>query len=209
MSKKTGIYKITNILTGDLYIGSATDIVKRWWLHKYQLLKNIHHSTYLQNAYNKYGKNTFIFEVLLYCEIKDLLFFEQRAIDTYNPVYNMCKIAGSNRGLTISDEHKQKIAKANLKNTHRLGKVLSKEHIQKISEANSGENNYMFGKKHSKEMRQKMSNNSKDKSGENNPMFGVHRFGNLNPMFGKHQSEETKKKISEAAKNRKKDTNNV
>ena len=31
--------------------------------------------------------------------------------------------------------------------------------------------------------------------GKNNPMYGVHRFGNTNPMYGKHHTEETKLKI--------------
>lgn len=37
---------------------------------------------------------------------------------------------------------------------------------------------------------------------ENNPMYGVHRFGDDNPMFGKHHSELSRKKIGEKSKER-------
>lgn len=43
-------------------------------------------------------------------------------------------------------------------------------------------------------------NHSKNLKGKNNPMYGVHRHGELNPMYGKKHSEETKRKIAEKAK---------
>lgn len=39
---------------------------------------------------------------------------------------------------------------------------------------------------------------SKRYTGEGNPMYGVHRYGDLNPMFGKTHSDDAKKKISES-----------
>ena len=58
---KTGIYVIENLLDKKKYIGSAKNIDKRWYQHKYTLNKNMHDNSYLQNAWNKYGKNNFIF----------------------------------------------------------------------------------------------------------------------------------------------------
>jgi len=55
----------------------------------------------------------------------------------------------------------------------------------------SKENNVWFGKKHSDETKQKLSELNK---GENNPMFG--RTGENNPLFEKPRSDETKKKLS-------------
>ena len=37
-------------------------------------------------------------------------------------------------------------------------------------------------------------------TGKNNPMYGVHRFGESAPNFGKKHTNETKKKISESRK---------
>ena len=39
---------------------------------------------------------------------------------------------------------------------------------------------------------------SKKYTGKGNPMYGVHRYGELNPMFGKTHSDDAKQKISES-----------
>jgi group I intron endonuclease len=67
-----GIYKITNIINGDCYIGSSVNIKERFYRHKKDLKKGKHHSIILQRAYKKYGKENFIFEVLTECD-KELL----------------------------------------------------------------------------------------------------------------------------------------
>ncbi len=46
-----------------------------------------------------------------------------------------------------------------------------------------GENNPNFGKKLSKEHRNKISKNHINVKGENNPMFGIHRFGKDAPNW--------------------------
>ena len=67
----------------------------------------------------------------------------------------------------------------------------------------SGENNPMYGKKHSPETRKKMGENHKDTSGENNPFYGkTHSLETLKKISeansGRKHTEEAKKKISEA-----------
>lgn len=64
MGKKAFIYKIQNVETGKLYIGSSSRPQKRWYEHKRDLKRNQHHSAYLQNSWNKYGEECFIFEVI-------------------------------------------------------------------------------------------------------------------------------------------------
>ena len=34
MNKICGVYKITNVITGDFYIGSSKDVKHRWACHK-------------------------------------------------------------------------------------------------------------------------------------------------------------------------------
>ena len=65
---KSGIYKITNKIDGKCYIGQSSNIKKRFKDHRYDLKYNKHDNPYLQNAYNKYGKDNFKFEIL--CEEK-------------------------------------------------------------------------------------------------------------------------------------------
>ena len=61
---KKYIYKITNIQNNKCYIGQTKNYEKRWKEHKYLLNKNKHENIYLQYAWNKYGENNFIFEVI-------------------------------------------------------------------------------------------------------------------------------------------------
>jgi len=92
---KSGVYKITNLLNNKCYIGSSYDINARLTIHKRNLRLNIHHSSYLQRSYNKYGKENFKFEKYLVCPVDELLPTEQYLMDFYQSEYNVCKTAGS------------------------------------------------------------------------------------------------------------------
>ena len=78
----SGIYQIVNETNGKIYIGSAINIRKRWNFHKRDLKLNKHTNPHLQRAYNKYGKNSFIFEILQKVKDKEhLIFYEQKWLD--------------------------------------------------------------------------------------------------------------------------------
>lgn len=62
--KQSGIYKITCRPNNKIYIGSAINIRIRWNRHINELKMNKHVNPILQNAYNKYGLNSFIFEII-------------------------------------------------------------------------------------------------------------------------------------------------
>ena len=69
MSKvKSGIYKITNLVNGKVYIGSTNDYLARFREHRTELKRNVHFNTHLQFAYNKYGVQNFKFEVIEFIE---------------------------------------------------------------------------------------------------------------------------------------------
>jgi group I intron endonuclease len=85
-----GIYKIENIVTGDFYIGQSINLKNRRYQHFYELKKNKHKNKYLQNSFNKYGKENFKFFILLYCDINNLTFYEQLLVDNLNPAFNLC-----------------------------------------------------------------------------------------------------------------------
>ena len=65
----SGVYKITNTINGKFYIGSSYDIEGRWDCHKKCLKGNYHNNPKLQHAWNKYGQNAFIFEILEFTNI--------------------------------------------------------------------------------------------------------------------------------------------
>lgn len=132
MQLNSGIYKITNIVTNDCYIGSALNLKKRISKHFSDLKLNKHFATYLQNSYNKYGIENFQFEVLARCPKEYLLKLEQWFLDSLSPSFNTRKIAENSLGVKYSEETKQKISKIH------KGKKLSDETKSKISEANKG-----------------------------------------------------------------------
>ncbi len=71
---KCGIYKITNINTGQCYIGQATDISKRFKEHiKCGLGIEASATNKLYNAMQKEGVYNFTFEVLEECNDRNLL----------------------------------------------------------------------------------------------------------------------------------------
>ncbi len=135
MRNNSGIYIIRNNIDKRIYIGSAFNIRKRFNVHNSLLRRNKHHSKKLQNFYNKYGKNSLIFEVLEYCNKKVLLKKEQYYIDKYDPIkngFNNSKNAGNIAGFKMTKKSRMKISAA-LK-----GKPRSLEHRKALSLAHKG-----------------------------------------------------------------------
>lgn len=148
---RSGIYKITNTITNDFYIGSAVKLSRRIYRHRSELKNNKHSNIILQRAVNKYEINNFIVECLEFCEKENLLIREQYFVDTLHPKYNIrTECVHSNLGLQTSDETKEKISKAN------SGKARSEECKAILREVN-------LGKNASDETKQKMSDSQKNK----------------------------------------------
>jgi group I intron endonuclease len=118
--KISGIYKIQSIVKSErIYIGSAVSINQRWNLHLSMLRRNVHDNKKLQSHFNKYGESDLQFSILLGCEKEDLIKIEQYFIDSYNPWFNHCKIAGNKLGVKASEETKEKMSKSG-KKRHKL-----------------------------------------------------------------------------------------
>lgn len=107
---KSGIYKIINLVNNKIYVGSAVNLFNRFKLHKSDLKNNKHCNDYFQNAYNKYGKNNFIFDIIEFVENKNsLIEKEQYWIDELNVCdrnigYNICLQAGSTLGKKATND---------------------------------------------------------------------------------------------------------
>ena len=86
--KISGVYKITNTVTNDFYIGSSKDVKKRWNEHKCKSVwKNCpNNPMYLDMQ--RYGVDKFVFEVLVEAEESFLKETEQQFIETLKPTYN-------------------------------------------------------------------------------------------------------------------------
>lgn len=167
-----GIYKIISP-TNKVYIGESIDIEYRKGIYKNKHCKN---QPKLYRSLKKHGWEAHIFEVIEECNREDLLCRERYWQDFYD-VLN----GGLNCKLTACGEKKQK---------------LSEEAINRIKESkkgkNTGENNTMFGKKHSEESKKKMRD---AKLGENS----YH--------WGKNLPEATRNLLSDIAINKSKNGN--
>lgn len=128
------IYKIKNIINNNIYIGSTSNIKNRKKHHFTRLKANKHCNIHLQRSWNKYGKDSFKFEVIENnIEDNKLIEREQYYIDNLKPSYNMQKIAGGSAlGLKRSKQ-----TCLNISNSLK-GKKLTKEHRLKISIGRKG-----------------------------------------------------------------------
>lgn len=94
--QQSAIYKIKNLINNKFYIGSTNNPERRKKEHFLRLKQNSHDNTYLQNAYNKYGKKNLKFEIIEYCDPQEQYILEQKWIDKYknkNILYNISLIA--------------------------------------------------------------------------------------------------------------------
>ncbi len=89
---KAGVYRWINNIYGKCYVGSSVDLSKR--LYRYYSLAHIiaqSEFSLICKALVKYGYSTFSFEILEFCDRKDVLVREQYYIDLLEPEYNILK----------------------------------------------------------------------------------------------------------------------
>lgn len=126
MKAVSGVYQISNKLTGEKYIGSSVNIRKRANRHKSDLTRGAHSNILLQRAWDFYGANHFEFCILLICDRDNTLLYEQVFLDIMSPEYNIATDAkSSSYGVKRTDEEKEHLSKIN------TGKKLSEEHKKK------------------------------------------------------------------------------
>lgn len=114
----SGIYIIKHIPSNKIYIGSANNFKLRFIKHRRLLRANCHHSSHLQNAYNKYKEEDFSFDILE--ETSDLVNREQYYLDLYTPYdnsigYNISPTAYNNTGIVRTEEYKKNKAEVHAK----------------------------------------------------------------------------------------------
>lgn len=113
------IYLIKHNDTGNCYVGSTNNKIRRMSEHLRFLRRDRHHSPKLQNAWNKYGENSFSVELLEECDLQVRFDREQSWISKLNSVFNIVKTAdGSFR---LSQETKEKISLSMKGNSNNKG----------------------------------------------------------------------------------------
>jgi group I intron endonuclease len=203
-----GIYSITHISSGKIYIGSSVNLKARLRLHARQLSQNKHSNAYLQACWNRYGSDDFIINIIeLFNSSDDIskMLLEREAywinhFETYirdkgfnlirDPTTsgNMSHSARLNMSekmkqsyLGVDGERKKLISIQNLK---MIGADSIKRAVETRKKTMTLREKVTFS--HSKEVKAKM---SKAKEG----MY----FGSDNPFYGKKHSNHVLEKIQE------------
>ena len=120
------IYHIRNIVNEKRYVGQTIqkNPQKRWWYHRHQLRKGIHMSPYLQNAWNKYGEDTFIFDVVAWAgspnELNEL---ETKEISKWKKEKLCYNITDGGDNVRMSVESKLKLSKSLIEYHCKNGKL--------------------------------------------------------------------------------------
>ena len=87
-----GIYKITNTLTNECYIGQSINIESRWMQHAYEGTKGTRQNK-LYKAIRQYGIENFIFEIIEQCQLNQIILDQRerywiKQYNSYNNGYN-------------------------------------------------------------------------------------------------------------------------
>lgn len=146
---KAGVYRWTNLINGNTYIGSSTDLGRR--------LREYYNINYLErvikkgrsviiSALLKQGYANFSLEILCECDPWSAICREQYYIDLLKPEYNILQKAGSSLGLKHSEETIQKMKDRTrtedekIKHLERLkimnSSVKHRKHLKRLNSSN-------------------------------------------------------------------------
>src|SRR5699024_10047733 len=161
------VYSITNTKNSKKYIGSTVDYEERVKSHLRGLRGGYHDNRKLQKDFNIYGEESFKFEILH--EIKDDIDrerfkLEEQAVKFYESYETGYNLSYDGRG----------------------NYVVTEETREKFRDNAKGDRNPFYGKTHSIEVKNKLSE------------YASKRVGDKNPFYNRTHSEVTKDKIREA-----------
>lgn len=144
--RSSGVYKIVCVINNKFYVGSAKDFRQRWNHHRRELRAQRHLNVHLQNAWNKYGEEAFVFEIIELTMPWARVDREQYYLDTLKPWDH-------NIGFNISPNAYTPVRTPEVIEKLRIastGKTMPLETRKKLSEINTG-------KHHTSETRAKLS----------------------------------------------------
>ena len=140
------IYTITCTKNNKKYVGYTKDFKNRKRQHLNFLRRGNHCNDYLQASYNFYGKDSFIFEILVYCD-KDVAFSEENywcnIFNSHNKKYGF-NLAPTNPNKKNAS---QSLYTKNKRSKTMTGKKLSKSHLKNMTLARLGSKNSEESKK--------------------------------------------------------------
>lgn len=193
------VYSITNIENNKMYVGSTVEYEKRKRAHLNGLRGSYHDNRKLQEDFNIYGEDAFKFNILHEAQTEEERFNVEsdiiQSLGTYKNGYNL-SVDGRGRYI-ITEATREKMRENTIgENNPFYGKTHSEETIEILSEKASkrtGEANSFYGKKHSEEAKERMRHSWKE----------LRESGWIDPQKGVPKTEEEKKKNMLSQPNRK------
>ena len=150
MNSNCGVYCIRCKVNNKAYIGSSANIKRRWTEHKSLLKTGKHPNKQLQEDYNKYGADNFLYTVLINCKPYMLLKYENMYMLLFNTRdismgYNMLRAARPPQTWESSPK---------LRELHKIQCIETGEVVTKREVCSSGKeytrlNNHLQGKRQS------------------------------------------------------------
>jgi group I intron endonuclease len=153
MVKASGVYKIINIITDQVYFGSSVNMKKRFNEHFARLRAGKHINSKLQRSFNKYGESAFKFEVVE--QVEDFVEREQFYIDNHKPYFNICLRANDISSIIRTPEWGKNISIAN------TGRKASDETRERLRISHLGKSPGNKGIPHTEETKRKVSESKK------------------------------------------------
>ena len=200
---RTGIYKVTNIVTGDFYIGASASVYYRISNHIWTFKNGRCGNSKMRNDALIYGYQSFIYETLEFCDPIDRDNREQYFIDLLKPTYNKWMSVKIPKGYKHSEESIVKMTKNNpgIKDKAAFSEKLKAawfRHRQDGTYVSRMKNIDQTGYKHSEETKVKMSEALKECW--KNPDIKKNMLECRKYKTGFKHSDETRLKISNAKK---------
>lgn len=210
------IYKVSIKETGGFYIGSTKNVIHRKSDHKIMLLNNKHHCKKLQDDFNCYGIDSFLFEIISdnipneHLVNLEFSFIQMEMIRNSDKCYNTLSSYNLPESVkeSISDGLKEyyknnKSARIGRKHTEE-----TKEKIRVNRTPTSGENHYRYGKTLSEEVRKKIGDTQRGvkKAPRVVSPEGKEKIrkaaeaGHYSHWIGRKHTEESKQKMSKRVK---------
>ena len=159
MNSNCGVYCIRCKVNNKAYIGSSVHIKKRWTEHKSLLKAGKHYNNQLQEDYNKYGADSFLYTILINCKSQMLNKYENKYILLFNTRdisvgYNIIKAArppykprGSKSSQEVKGRKVREVAEIPPRMLQRIQCIETGEIMTKYEACNKGKD-YKNLKKH-------------------------------------------------------------